>query len=62
MPAPKSSVDMATKLGAKFETKDKKWHAVLSKRGRAVPLVTIVADTKDEAALGFIAYLQKGKT
>lgn len=54
-------VDQATKLGAKFEQFDKKWRAVLSKRGRAVPLAILEGATKEEAAAAFIAYVQLGK-
>ena len=59
----KSSVDAAIKAGAKLEEVGKnKWRAVLTKRGRAVPLVVIEAPTKEEAAAGFVAYMQLGKS
>lgn len=55
-------IDQATKLGAKFVQKGPLWFAELTKRGRPQPLVRTQADTKEEAALLLVNYMQRGGT
>lgn len=54
-------IDQAKKLGFVMERAGKEHRAVLSKRGRALPLVVTVAETAEKAAQMAVDYMKKGK-
>ena len=57
-----TTIDRALAKGARFEQRpDGQWTAALHKRGRALPLVQLLAPTQAEVAQDFLAYVQPNK-